>query len=163
MVRTTAPPPTKGMVMTEVLSPLAGSVLSLSAVPDQLFAVGAMGPGIAIEPPAAVVEVVSPISGTLLQVFPHAFVVVGDDELGVLVHLGIDTVQLKGEGFTALAGKGDFVSAGAPVISYDVPAIRAAGFASIVPVVILERPADTLVVLPAEGDDVLPGTPLLTV
>lgn len=149
--------------MTDILSPIAGTVVALSSVPDPLFAQGAMGPGIAIEPPTDVVDAVAPIAGTLLQVFPHAFVVVADDGLAVLVHLGLDTVQLKGEGFTAFAAKGDRVAAGTPVIAYDVPAIRAAGLSSVVPVVVLERTADDLTVLPVEGAAILPGASLLSV
>ncbi|MFJ4038438.1 PTS glucose transporter subunit IIA [Microbacterium sp. NPDC090007] len=149
--------------MPAVHSPLVGTVLSLAAVPDALFAQGAMGPGVAIDPPAEVVDAVAPIDGTLLQVFPHAFVVVGDDGLAVLVHLGLDTVQLKGAGFTAFAAKGDRVTAGAPIIAYDVPAVRAAGLATVVPVVVLERPAADVTVLAAEGDAIAPGAPLLSV
>lgn len=149
--------------MPDILCPLVGTVLPLSAVPDPLFAQGAMGPGIAIDPPAEVVDAVAPIAGTLLQVFPHAFVVVADDGLAVLVHLGLDTVQLEGKGFTAFAAKGDRVDAGTPVIAYDVPAIRAAGLSSVVPVVVLERSADEVAVLPAEGSGILPGAPLLSV
>ncbi len=149
--------------MPDILSPLGGTVLPLSAVPDQLFAQGAMGPGMAIDPPAEVVDAVAPLAGTLLQVFPHAFVVVADDGLAVLVHLGLDTVQLKGEGFTAFAAKGDRVEAGTPVIAFDVPAIRAAGLSSIVPVVVLERSADELTVVPAEGAAIRPGAPLLSI
>jgi len=146
-----------------VLSPLVGTVLPLSSVPDRLFAEGAMGPGVAIDPPADVVDAVAPIDGTLLQVFPHAFVVVADDGLAVLVHLGLDTVQLKGEGFTAFAAKGDRVVAGTPVIAYDVPSVRAAGLSTVVPVVVLERPADQVSSLAADGAAVLPGAPLLSV
>ncbi|MFJ4161121.1 PTS glucose transporter subunit IIA [Microbacterium testaceum] len=149
--------------MPDILCPLVGTVLPLSAVPDPLFAQGAMGPGVAIDPPAEVVDAVAPIAGTLLQVFPHAFVVVADDGLAVLVHLGLDTVQLEGKGFTAFAAKGDRVDAGTPVIAYDVPAIRAAGLSSVVPVVVLERSADEVAVLPAEGSGILPGAPLLSV
>lgn len=149
--------------MPDILSPLVGTVLPLSAVPDRLFAQGAMGPGVAIDPPAEVVDAVAPLAGTLLQVFPHAFVVVADDGLAVLVHLGLDTVQLNGEGFTAFAAKGDRVEAGAPVIAFDVPAIRAAGLSSIVPVVVLERSADEIAVLPSEGAAILPGAPLLSI
>ncbi|MEV7757605.1 PTS glucose transporter subunit IIA [Microbacterium sp. NPDC089180] len=149
--------------MTVILSPLVGVVLPLADVPDQLFAQGAMGPGVAVEPPLEIVDVVSPVEGTLLQVFPHAFVVVTDEGVGVLVHLGLDTVQLQGEGFTAYAAKGDRVAAGTPVIAYDVPAIRAAGLASVVPVVVLERSADDVSLHAAEGAEITPGTPLLSV
>lgn len=149
--------------MPHLLAPLVGTVVPLSSVPDALFAQGAMGPGIAIEPPLDVLDVVSPIEGTLLQVFPHAFVVVADDGLAVLVHLGIDTVQLAGAGFTPFAAKGDRVTAGAPVIAFDVAAVRAAGRPTVVPVIVLERSGDDVSVLVAEGADVLPGAPLLAV
>lgn len=149
--------------MTVILSPLVGVVLPLADVPDQLFAQGAMGPGVAIDPPLEVVDAVSPVDGTLLQVFPHAFVVVTDDGLAVLVHLGLDTVQLKGEGFTPFAAKGDRVAAGTPVIAYDVPAIRAAGLSGVVPVVVLVRSADDVSLLSAEGSRIAPGAPLLSV
>lgn len=149
--------------MAHILSPLAGTVQSLSAVPDALFAAGTMGPGAAIDPPAEVVDAVAPVDGTLLQVFPHAFVVVTVDGLGVLVHLGIDTVQLGGEGFTAFAAKGDRVTAGTPVIAYDVPGVRAAGLSTIVPVIVLERSPEDIALAAAEGASVLPGSPFLSV
>lgn len=149
--------------MPDIQSPLVGTVRSLSAVPDELFAQGVMGPGVAIDPPDEVVDAVAPIDGTLLQVFPHAFVVVADDGLAVLVHLGLDTVQLQGEGFTVFAAKGDRVSAGTPIIAYDVPAVRAAGRATIAPVVMLERSSEDVTVLAALDAGIRPGLPLLSV
>jgi PTS system glucose-specific IIA component len=71
--------------------------------------------------------------------FPHAYIIVSADNVGVLVHLGLDTVQLKGEGFTAHVAKGDHVEAGQPVITYDVPAVVAAGRNPIVPVIIMDK------------------------
>ncbi|TDX76673.1 PTS system N-acetylglucosamine-specific IIA component (Glc family) [Rathayibacter sp. PhB151] len=148
--------------MVVVLSPLAGRAVPLSAVPDQLFAAGVMGAGMAIEPPAERVEVLSPVHGVLLQVLPHAFVVVADSGRAVLVHLGIDTVGLKGAGFTVLAAKGDRVEAGTPVLEYDVPAALAAGLPTVVPVVVLERTADHVDALAEDGASVLAGDPLLS-
>ena len=81
----------------------------------------------------------APISGTVLQMFPHAYIIVSADNVGVLVHLGLDTVQLKGEGFTAHVAKGDTVEAGQPVITYDVPSVVATGRNPIVPVVVMEK------------------------
>ncbi|QHC58173.1 PTS glucose transporter subunit IIA [Rathayibacter sp. VKM Ac-2760] len=148
--------------MVHVLSPLTGAAVPLASVPDPLFAAGAMGPGIAIAPPERPLEVVAPIDGTLAQVFPHAFVVAADDGLAVLVHLGIDTVGLGGAGFIALAAKGDRVEAGASIVTYDVPAILAAGLSAVVPVVVLERPAEAVAVLVADGAALQPGTALLS-
>ncbi len=81
----------------------------------------------------------------------------------MLVHLGLDTVQLQGEGFTVFAAKGDRVTAGTPIIAYDVPAVRAAGRATVAPVVVLERSSDDVTVLAALDADIRPGSPLLSV
>jgi PTS system N-acetylglucosamine-specific IIC component len=128
---------------TAVLAPVRGRAVSLQKVPDPTFAQGIVGHGAAIDPPHEVIDAVAPISGTVLQMFPHAYIIVSSDNVGVLVHLGLDTVQLKGEGFTALVAKGDHVEAGQPVITYDVPAVVAAGRNPIVPVIIMDKkPAD---------------------
>ncbi len=69
---------------------------------------------------------VSPIAGTALKVHPHAFVVLGEGGVGVLVHLGIDTVKLEGRGFEVLAAQGTTVEAGAPVVRWDTAHVVAA-------------------------------------
>jgi PTS system glucose-specific IIA component len=148
-----------------VLAPVPGRAAELSVVPDPTFAQAIVGPGAAIIPPDAVVDAIAPISGKLLKVFPHAYVIVAPSGVGVLVHLGIDTVQLKGEGFTLRAQQGDTVTAGDVIVSYDVPAIVAAGRAPIVPVIILDRKATdiTLAEVVAAGSQVAPGDVFLTV
>ncbi|GAA4221996.1 PTS system N-acetylglucosamine-specific IIA component [Streptosporangium album] len=124
--------------MTTVLAPVTGVALGLRAVPDPVFAEGMVGPGMAIEPDRAPGEAVSPIAGTIVKLHPHAFVVVGDEGRGVLVHLGIDTVQLKGAGFELLASEGDRVSAGQPVVAWDPSEIEAGGRSPVCPVVALD-------------------------
>src|SRR5664279_2533398 len=119
-------------------SPRSGAV-PLAQVPDPTFAQGIVGFGAAIDPPREVVDAVAPITGTVLQMLPHAYIIVSADNVGVLVHLGLDTVELKGEGFTAHVEKGDHVEAGQPVITYDVPAIVATGRNPIVPVVVMDK------------------------
>jgi glucose-specific phosphotransferase system IIA component len=148
-----------------VLAPVPGRAAALGVVPDPTFAQEIVGPGAAIVPPSAVVDAVAPISGKLLKVFPHAYVIVAPSGVGVLVHLGIDTVQLKGEGFTLRAQQGDTVAAGDVIVSYDVPAIVAAGRDPIVPVIILERKAAdiTLADVIAAGADLAAGDAFLTV
>ncbi|WEO76853.1 PTS glucose transporter subunit IIA [Cryobacterium sp. SO2] len=148
-----------------VLAPLPGRAVGLDTVSDPTFAQAIVGPGAAIEPLRAVLDVVAPISGKLLKVFPHAFVVVAADGRGVLVHLGIDTVQLKGEGFTLLAQQGDTVTAGDPIVSYDVPAIVAGGRDPIVPVIVLERQGEDISLSDAvaAGLQLAPGDAFLTV
>jgi PTS system glucose-specific IIA component len=98
-----------------------------------------VGYGAAIDPPRRVVEAVAPVSGTILKLLPHAYVIMTADKVGVLVHLGLDTVGLNGQGFTAHVAQGDTVEAGQPVITYDVPAIVAAGLSPVVPVVVMDE------------------------
>jgi PTS system N-acetylglucosamine-specific IIC component len=128
--------------VTEVLAPVRGRAVPMQQVPDPTFADGLVGPGAAIDPPQEIVDAVAPIGGTVLQMFPHAYVIVSADNIGVLVHLGLDTVQLGGEGFTAHVAKGDSVEAGQPIMTYDVPSVVASGRNPIVPVVIMEKQAE---------------------
>ena len=130
---------------TAVLAPLPGRAVPMGQVPDPTFAQGIVGNGAAIDPPHEVVDALAPIDGKVLKMFPHAFIIVSDDNVGVLVHLGLDTVQLKGEGFTALVSEGDRVKAGQPVITYDVPAVVAAGRNPIVPVVVMDKKPEDIV------------------
>ncbi|POH63382.1 PTS glucose transporter subunit IIA [Cryobacterium zongtaii] len=148
-----------------VLAPVPGRAVELGLVPDPTFAQAIVGPGGAIDPPREVVDAIAPISGKLLKVFPHAFVIVAPEGVGVLVHLGIDTVQLKGAGFTLRAQQGDTVTAGDVIVSYDVPAIVAGGRDPIVPVIILERQAEniTLADAVAAGLELEAGDTFLTV
>ncbi|BBY28913.1 PTS sugar transporter subunit IIA [Mycolicibacterium sediminis] len=153
------------MSITSVLSPIAGRAVALQDVPDPVFSQGMVGYGAAVDPPHQVVEAVAPVSGTLLKLMPHAFVILTADKVGVLVHLGLDTVALEGEGFTAHVAQGDAVEAGQPMITYDVPAIVAKGLNPIVPVVVMdERKADNVVASEAvlEGADVDSGATLFT-
>ncbi|MEV6150936.1 PTS glucose transporter subunit IIA [Nonomuraea sp. NPDC052129] len=127
--------------MTTVLAPVEGVAVGLSAVPDPVFSAGMVGPGTAIDPAREPGKAVAPISGKIMKLHPHAYVIVGDDGKGVLVHLGIDTVQLKGKGFELLAAEGDRVRAGQPVVAWDPAAIEAGGRSPVCPVVALDAPA----------------------
>jgi len=148
-----------------VLAPVAGRAVGLDTVPDPTFAQAIVGPGAAIDPPRVVVDAIAPISGKLVKVFPHAFVIVSPDGRGVLVHLGIDTVQLKGDGFTVRATQGDTVTAGDVVVSYDVPVVVASGRDPIVPVIVLDRQGDDISLADAviAGLDLAAGDAFLTV
>ncbi|WPF66812.1 MULTISPECIES: PTS glucose transporter subunit IIA [unclassified Corynebacterium] len=124
--------------MSEVLAPLAGSVIALSEVKDEVFASGMVGKGVAVVPPAqGTIEVVAPLGGTLKQVLPHAFIVMEESGTGILVHVGIDTVELDGKGFEVHKAKGEQVRAGEPVVTIDAPAIAAAGYDLTCPVVVM--------------------------
>ncbi|MFI6596170.1 PTS glucose transporter subunit IIA [Nonomuraea sp. NPDC050536] len=137
--------------MTTVLAPVEGAAVGLAAVPDPVFSVGMVGPGTAIDPMRGPGKAVAPIAGKIMKLHPHAYVIVGDDGKGVLVHLGIDTVQLKGKGFQLLAAEGDRVSAGQPVVAWDPAAIEAGGRSPVCPVVALDALADAVTDV-VEGD-----------
>lgn len=151
--------------VTEVLAPIRGRAVPMRQIPDPTFADGLVGPGAAIDPPQDIVDAVAPISGTVLQMFPHAYVIVSADNVGVLVHLGLDTVQLNGEGFTAHVAKGDKVEAGQPIMTYDVPSVVATGRNPIVPVVVMEKQAQDIQLddVTAAGGQLATAQPLLAV
>jgi sugar PTS system EIIA component len=146
---------------TSVLAPVAGSVVALGDVPDPVFSQGMVGFGAAIDPPREVVDAVAPVSGKLLKLMPHAYIVLTADNVGVLVHLGLDTVALNGEGFTTHLQQGEQVAAGQVVITYDVPAIVAKGLNPIVPVVVMdEREATNISVSATAGAAITAGADL---
>ncbi|MDQ0921751.1 PTS system glucose-specific IIA component [Pseudarthrobacter sp. W1I19] len=127
-----------------VLAPIAGNVVPLAEVPDPVFAGQMVGSGAAVEPPAGeMFDVVSPVAGKVIKLLPHAFVVVESSGRGVLTHVGIDTVKLKGEGFKLLIAQGDTVDAGAPIMRVDPAAALAAGYSMVSPVVVLDSKPDT--------------------
>ncbi|MEU8248162.1 PTS glucose transporter subunit IIA [Nonomuraea sp. NPDC048916] len=130
--------------MTIVLAPVEGAAVGLAAVPDPVFSAGMVGPGTAIDPLREPGKAVAPIAGKIMKLHPHAYVIVGDDGRGVLVHLGIDTVQLKGEGFQLLASEGDRVSAGQPVVAWDPSIVEAGGRSPVCPVVALDAVAGSV-------------------
>ncbi|MDF9811595.1 PTS glucose transporter subunit IIA [Streptomyces sp. SPB162] len=138
--------------MTIVSSPLAGRAIGLAAVPDPVFSGAMVGPGTAIDPVREPSAAVSPVDGVIVSLHPHAFVVVDDEGHGVLTHLGIDTVQLNGDGFELLVAKGDTVRRGQEVIRWNPAAVEAAGKSPVCPVVALEATAEALSDMTAEGD-----------
>lgn len=145
--------------MTTVTSPISGRAIGLSAVPDPVFSGAMVGPGTAVDPVRSTTEAVAPVDGIIVSLHPHAFVVVDAQGRGVLTHLGIDTVQLNGEGFTLLASKGDTVQRGDSVVRWDPAAVEAAGKSPISPVIALEATADALTGLVEDGD-IAAGTTL---
>ncbi|MER7914553.1 PTS glucose transporter subunit IIA [Streptomyces sp. NPDC096068] len=138
--------------MTNVTSPLAGRAVGLAAVPDPVFSGAMVGPGTAIDPVREPSEAVSPVDGVIVSMHPHAFVVVDSEGRGVLTHLGIDTVQLNGEGFELLASKGDTVTRGQAVVRWNPAAVEAAGKSPISPVVALEAGAESLSDIAESGE-----------
>jgi PTS system N-acetylglucosamine-specific IIA component len=129
-----------------VASPLPGRLIPLSEVPDPVFAKGLVGGGAAVIPDddAGVLTAVAPLDGKVIKVMPHAYIVQHASGPAVLVHVGIDTVGLKGEGFSVLAQKGDQVRAGDPMISVDVTFVRSKNLSMCSPVVILDSAPDAI-------------------
>ena len=127
-----------GETDVDVRVPFAGDVVELSQVPDASFAQGMVGEGFAVMPDAVdAFDVCAPVDGTITMIFKtrHAFGMKTADGLDLLIHIGIDTVELKGEGFTALAKKGDTVTAGTPIIAVEARKLRERGVNLITPVV----------------------------
>lgn len=141
-----------------VASPLPGRLIPLSEVPDPVFAKGLVGGGAAVVPDddAGVITAVAPLDGKVIKVMPHAYIVQHASGPAVLVHVGIDTVGLKGEGFSVLAQKGDQVRAGDPMISVDVAFVRSKNLSMCSPVVILDSAPDAIEP-PASGGRVEAG------
>ncbi|QDP39326.1 PTS sugar transporter subunit IIA [Radiobacillus deserti] len=120
----------------KVVAPVSGKVVPLSEVPDPTFSEKMMGDGVAIIPSEG--TVVAPVDGTILQVFPTKHAVGIESKSGVeyLIHIGLETVSLNGEGFEAHVGQGDKVSAGDPLITVDLNVVSEKASSTITPIVV---------------------------
>ncbi len=127
----------------DVVAPVPGKAIPLSETPDPVFAGAMVGPGMAIDPDRSEITAVAPISGQVAKLHAHAYVIVGDAG-SVLVHLGIDTVQLKGEGFTLHVEENSTVQAGESVVTWNPAEVEAGGKSPVCPVVALEGSAEAL-------------------
>jgi PTS system N-acetylglucosamine-specific IIA component len=145
--------------MVEVLSPVAGLRQEVSDVPDPVFAQGLVGPGAAIVPHGGRQCALAPIDGTLVKVYPHAFLIVSDKGPGVLVHLGIDTVQMHGDGFAVVASENERVKAGEEIIHWDPAYVERTGRSAICAVVVLDCPYPAVALQPS-GSEVDASQPL---
>ncbi len=148
--------------MTDVLAPCPGRLVALADTPDPVFASEMVGPGVAIDPDPGEVTVVSPIAGKVVKVHPHAFVVLGAGGVGILVHLGINTVRLDGKGFEVLVTQGATVEAGDPMVRWDPSTITGDDISTLVPVVAMDRPKGS-VPPPANGAVAAIGDVLFTI
>ena len=144
-----------------VLAPVSGVVRAMADVPDPVFGGELVGPGLAIDPARdGAVDVIAPIDGTIVKLHAHAFVITADADHSALVHLGLDTVQLGGAGFTLHAHEGDVVKAGDVVVSWDPAAVEAGGRSPMCPVVALDAKREALTELVAAGTDIRSGAAL---
>ncbi|MCL7747748.1 glucose-specific PTS transporter subunit IIBC [Halalkalibacter alkaliphilus] len=117
------------------ISPLAGKVLPITEVPDQVFSGKMMGDGFAIEPTEGVVK--SPVNGKIINLFPtkHAIGILSDEGKEILIHVGLDTVNLKGEGFEALIKQDDTIEQGQELLRFDLEFIKENATSTITPII----------------------------
>lgn len=143
-----------------ILSPCPGRVMAMADIPDPVFSTGMVGLGVGIDPAPEQTTVVSPIAGKLVKMHPHAFVVLGDDGTGVLVHLGINTVRLEGAGFEVHVEQGAQVDAGTKMVTWNPAEITGDDISVVVPVVVMDVKDAT--VDAADGSQVDTGELLFT-
>lgn len=124
-----------------VVCPVAGELMDVSLVNDPAFSSKVMGDGVAIKPSEG--RLCAPLSGTVEALFPtgHALAIKGDDGVSVLLHIGIDTVSMNGEGFTAHIAQGDRVESGQLLVDFDIAAIESEGFEATTMVLASEFPS----------------------
>ncbi|QIK71135.1 PTS transporter subunit EIIC [Propioniciclava coleopterorum] len=145
-------------------SPMAGHVIPVTEVEDKVFASKTLGDGVGIQPTGAQAQVHSPVAGKVATVTKtgHAFGIKTDTGVEVLVHVGIDTVQMKGEGFDVAVTKGQEVAEGDLLVTVDLDKVRAAGFDTTTVVTITNTKAMSSVT-PLTGDTVAVGGPIIDV
>ncbi|MBD2809937.1 PTS glucose transporter subunit IIA [Xenorhabdus sp. Vera] len=120
----------------EIIAPLSGEIVNIEDVPDVVFAEKIVGDGIAIKPTGN--KIVAPVNGTIGKIFEtnHAFSIESDSGIELFVHFGIDTVELKGEGFKRIAEEGQRVQRGDLVLEFDLAFLEERAKSTLTPVVI---------------------------
>lgn len=119
-----------------VVSPIRGEVLNLSNIEDAAFSSGVLGQGVAIIPSDG--KVVAPVDGVVTTLFPslHAIGILSDEGVEVLIHIGLNTVQLEGRGFEACIKQGDRITKGQTILKFDIDVIKEAGYSVVTPIVV---------------------------
>lgn len=146
----------------DIASPIKGKVLKLESMKDDAFASGVLGKGAAILPEDG--NVFAPADGVVSTLFPtlHALGLETDDGVEILIHIGLDTVQLEGEGFEAMVKQGDRVQKGQLLVKFDMEFIESKGFCLETPVIVANTD-DFLDVVETAGEQIVPGENLLKV
>ena len=146
----------------QIASPISGKVLKLEELHDDAFASGALGAGVGILPDKG--EVYAPADGVISTLFPtlHAIGMETDEGVELLIHIGLDTVQLEGKGFEAMIGQGDRVRKGQLLVRFDADYIKAQGFLTETPVIVVNTD-DYLEIVESERGSVAAGDGLLTI
>ena len=147
---------------TTIKAPLSGKVVKLSQLNDQVFASGLMGKGIAIEPTNG--EVCAPVTGTITSILPtkHAIGITSDEGVELLIHVGMDTVELKGVGFECFVNENEHVKAGDLLLKADLKKIKTAGFSVTTPIVVTNTKEYSAVEV-ISSTEVTKGHPLITI
>lgn len=144
-----------------VYSPLTGELINLNKIKDEAFAQGLLGAGVGIIP--TVGELVAPFDGTIVTVFPtkHAIGIISETGMELLIHVGLDTVQLKGEGYETFVAQGDQVKRGQKLLSFDIAKITAAGYSVETPIIVTNS-ADYMDVIPTSEKTVTSSDLIIT-
>lgn len=124
---------------TELVAPLTGQIVALSEVPDEVFAAKTVGDGVAIRPTDN--KLLAPVNGVVKQLFPtkHALGIETENGLELLIHIGINTVELDGEGFEKLIDQGDEINVGDELIKFDLDYISENATSLVTPIVITNK------------------------
>lgn len=119
-----------------ISSPIKGETIKLEDIEDAAFATGVLGQGLAIKPTEG--KVVAPVSGEITTLFPslHAIGITSDEGVEILIHVGLDTVQLEGKGFKAHVKQGDKIVKGQELVTFDIDFIQESGYSIVTPVVV---------------------------
>ncbi len=152
-----------GPIIAALVSPVSGEVVPLDQVPDEAFASKAVGDGVAVKPTGN--RVVAPAAGTIVKIFNtnHAFCLETENGAEIVVHMGIDTVSLNGQGFSRLVEEGAEVVAGQPVLEMDLAFLNANARSMISPVVCSNIDDFSALVVTARGLVVAGQTPLFEI
>ncbi|MGL4521725.1 MAG: glucose PTS transporter subunit IIA, partial [Bacilli bacterium] len=152
---------TKLVKQEKVMSPLTGNAIALSEVEDQVFASEAMGKGMAVQPTEGKVR--APFNGTVSALFPtkHAIGLTSKNGTEILIHVGLNTVQLDGQHFTAHVQPGDSIAQGDLLLTFDIKAIETAGYSCTTPVIVTNS-ADFMDIVTTSPQPIEAGQQLLT-
>jgi PTS system beta-glucosides-specific IIC component len=144
-----------------VAAPVTGNVIALSEVKDEAFSSGAMGQGLGIEPSEG--KVYAPVDGEISTFFPtgHAIGITSDNGIEILIHVGMDTVELNGKGFTPKKKQGDHVKKGELLLEFDMNVIKQAGYSTVTPVIITNSD-DFADIIPANPGSITHGQDAIT-
>ena len=143
-----------------VYAAATGKLIPMEEIPDPVFASGAMGRAVGIQPSDGIVY--APVSGKITAAMPQAQGLLSNDGVEVLIHVGIDTVNMKGDGFEVYTQKEEMVQAGDPLLKFDRAKVAAAGYNDVV-ITVITNTDDYAAVEPVGSGDVQAGTQVLKI